>query len=79
MRRQRIPSTHEVRCQECRARFDLFVAKWCDCSDPHMTKVCPECESCLCQRAGRGDPDLWVAPPEEFRRHGFIEVPVYYL
>jgi hypothetical protein len=70
---------HEVCCPYCGNVFDLFAAKWCEHFDREPSKVCPHCQSCLCNHPAYGEPLFWKEAPKAFRAKGFSKLFLFYL
>jgi len=48
-------------CPRCLSEYDALQAAWCSC-DPHPSKVCPFCLSCLCETLGECEM-FWAEAP----------------
>ena len=71
--------SHHVPCPLCQREFDLFAAVWCPHLDNEPSKVCPNCERCLCDHPAYGEPNFWKDAPPAFRQRGFQRLFLYYL
>lgn len=74
-----IGRAHYVRCPYCAARFELFAARWCRHGSPQPSKICPECQRCLCDDPAYRQPHFWAQSPPAFERQGFRRLFLYYL
>lgn len=63
-----------VDCWNCRYKFDLIKAEWCNCgSFVFSTKICPNCQKCLCSNPDF-KPDSLQPAPDELKKVGFNSI-----
>ena len=55
-------------CPQCLCEYDAMQAAWCSC-DPHPSKLCPFCLTCLCQTPGECEM-FWAEAPECLLQEG---------
>lgn len=68
-----------VICPYCAQQFDLFAAPWCAHAEESPSKICPQCERCLCTHPAYRNPQLWKDAPLGFRRNGFQRLFLLYV
>ncbi len=73
------PSIHLVCCPYCQRRFNLFAASWCPHQEGEPSKVCPYCDSCLCEHPAYSEPHFWTEAPPAFQKRGFGRLFLFYL
>ena len=74
-----VPERHLVRCPYCAAEFDVFAATWCAHQEIEASKLCPDCQRCLCEHPAYEEPLFWKDAPEAFRQRGFQRLFLFYL
>jgi len=74
-----VPEQHLVRCPYCAAEFDVFAATWCAHQEIEASKLCPDCQRCLCEHPAYEEPLFWKDAPEAFRQRGFQRLFLFYL
>jgi hypothetical protein len=55
-------------CPQCLSEYDAVQAAWCSC-DPHPSKLCPFCLTCLCQTPGECEM-FWAEAPASLVHEG---------
>jgi hypothetical protein len=71
--------THQVPCPLCQREFDLFAAVWCAHAGDEPSKLCPNCQRCVCDHPAYAEPNFWKEAPPAFRQRGFQRLFLYYL
>jgi predicted amidophosphoribosyltransferase len=69
---------HSVVCPYCTQQFDIFAAAWCTHAE-ERSKVCPECQRCLCDHPAYREQHFWKEAPLVFQREGFQRLFLFYL
>lgn len=71
--------SHRVPCPLCQHEFDLFAATWCSHLESEPSKICPNCQQCLCEHPAYVEPNFWKDAPLAFRQQGFQRLFLFYL
>ncbi len=55
---------YTISCPNCRKRFDVSKAEWCNCVSREHSLQCPSCLNCFCRVDTAIKQSIWMSAPE---------------